>query len=142
MVRHDNLIISVASIQLREGRGMKEFVVYAKNKPGELARIAEALASRSVNIKAIASENSHPDAFLRIVTNDVNTARKALQQAGFKFQDKEILMVEMPDRPGELAKISKRLARGGVNIESIYLLEKGTVALVVDKMRKAMELLK
>lgn len=121
---------------------MKEFKVYSENKRGELAKIAEALAQSSVNIEAIASENSHPKSFLRVVTNDVNTTKKALSRAGYEFEEKTILVAELIDRPGELAKLARRMARAGVNIESIYLLEKGRVALVVDNWEAADDVLK
>jgi len=121
---------------------MKEFKVYSDNKRGELARVAEALAQSSVNIEAIASENSHPEAFLRIVTNDVNTTKRALSRAGFEFEEKNIIVLDLIDRPGELAKLAKRMTRAGVNIESIYLLEKARVALAVDDLEKAMKIIK
>ena len=121
---------------------MKEFKVYSDNKRGELARVAEALAQSSVNIEAIASENSHPEAFLRIVTNDVNTTKRALSRAGFEFEEKNIIVLDLIDRPGELAKLAKRMTRAGVNIESIYLLEKARVALAVDDLEKAMKVIK
>ncbi|MCK4454824.1 MAG: hypothetical protein KAU99_00595 [Thermoplasmata archaeon] len=121
---------------------MKEFKVYSDNKRGELARVAEALAQSSVNIEAISSENSHPEAFLRIVTNDVNTTKRALSRAGFEFEEKNIIVLDLIDRPGELAKLAKRMTRAGVNIESIYLLEKARVALAVDDSKKAMKVIK
>lgn len=121
---------------------MKEFKVYSENKKGELARIAEALALSSVNIEAIASEDAHPRSFLRIVTNDVNTTKKALVRAGYEYEEKNIIVVDLIDRPGELAKLAKRMARAGVNIESIYLLEKARVALAVDNPEKALKALK
>ncbi|MEE8182685.1 MAG: hypothetical protein V3T94_00865 [Thermoplasmata archaeon] len=121
---------------------MKEFKVYSDNKRGELARIAEALAQSSVNIEAIASENSHPEAFLRIVTNDVNTTKRALSRAGYKYDEKNIIVLDLIDRPGELAKLAKRMTRAGVNIESIYLLEKARVAMAVDDLKKAMKVIK
>ena len=121
---------------------MKEFKVYSENKRGELARIAEALAGSSVNIEAIASEDSHPKSFLRIVTSDETTAQKALKRAGYEYEERGIIVIDLIDRPGELWKLARRMAKVGVNIESIYLLEKARVAIAVDKPEKAMKLLK
>ena len=124
---------------------MKEFKIFMKHKPGELAKVAETLASRAVNIKAIASESKEDDAFLRVVTNDVNTATKALDEAGITYVQNDILNVFLIDRPGELAKVAKKLGRAKVNIESIYILSqkdgKTELALVVDNMAKADSLL-
>src|SRR5439155_901843 len=53
----------------RAGR-MKEFKVFVTDKPGELARVTEALSGAAVNIRAIASEAKHDNSILRVVTSD------------------------------------------------------------------------
>ena len=118
--------------------------MYVADKPGELARVTEALAARSVNIRAIASEGSKEQSFLRVVTNDVATTQKALEAAGLKFTLAEIVIMELLDRPGELSKVARRLARNGVNVESIYILgskdgvtEIAIVASDVEKAKRA-----
>ena len=120
---------------------MKEFKIFVLNKPGELARVTEALASQAVNIRAIASEGGSDKGFLRIVTGDVATTERALKNAGFQFELHEILDVELLDRPGELAKIARRLARAGVNVESIYILGskggKTLIGMTVSDMERA-----
>jgi hypothetical protein len=125
---------------------LHEFKVYLLNKPGELARVTEALATRAVNIMAIASESGTDRPFLRIVTNDASTATKALDTAGFDFEQNGVLSVELLDRPGELAKIAKRLARARVNVESIYIIGKKNgqteLAVAVDDEKKAKKALK
>lgn len=125
---------------------MREFKVYVNNQPGELARVTEALAGRAVNIRAISSEAGETKPYLRIVTNDVNTTEKALRTAGFNFDQNGVLSVELIDRPGELAKVAKRLSRAGVNVESIYIVgKKGgktELAMVVDNEKKASKALK
>lgn len=125
---------------------MKEFKIFVKHKPGELARVAETLAGSAVNIKAIASESIGEQALLRVVTNDVNTTTKALSESGTKYKQNDILTVSLIDRPGELAKVAKKLGKAKINIESIYILGqkegKTELALVVDDMKKAGELLR
>jgi hypothetical protein len=120
---------------------VKEFKVFVKDKPGELARVTEALAEHAVNIRAIASEGGHENSFLRIVTSDVVTTEKAFKLAGIKYEANDLFTVELMDRPGELAKIARRLARAGVNVESIYILgsknAKTEVGMVVSDMEKA-----
>jgi len=125
---------------------MKEFRVFVANRPGELARVTEALAAHAVNIRAIASETRNAASFLRVVTNDTQTTEKALRLAGLKFETSEIMTVDLADRPGELAKVARRLARAGINVHSIYLLGSKTghteVAMVVDDVGKATAALK
>jgi len=111
-----------------------------------LARVTEVLASGPVNIRAIASEGDSERPFFRIVTNDIATTEKALRKAGLEYKLSDILSIELLDRPGELAKVAKRLARAGINVESIYILStrsgKTELALNVSDMNKALEVLK
>jgi hypothetical protein len=122
---------------------MKEFKIFVKHIPGELAKVTEALASRAVNIKAISSEAIGDEASLRVVTNDVNTTIKALEEAGNKYVQNDLLTLTLIDRPGELSKVAKKLGRAKINIESIYILGqkdgKTEVALVVDDLKKAQQ---
>lgn len=128
------------------GACLHEFKVYVNNQPGELARVTEALAGSAVNIRAISSEGGSPEPFLRIVTNDVTTTKKALKVAGFNYEQNGILTVQLIDRPGELAKVARRLARAQVNVESIYILGskggKKEIAMVVDDEKRAQQVLK
>ena len=123
------------------GREMKEFKVFVADKPGELARVTEALANAAVNIRAIASESKHESTYLRVVTSDVQTTEKALSNSGLKYELSDILSLELIDRPGELAKVARRLARAGINVHSIYILGskngRTEIALVVDNIERA-----
>jgi len=120
---------------------MKEFKVFVADKPGELARVTEALANAAVNIRAITSESKHESTYLRVVTSDVQTTEKALSNSGLKYELSDILNLELIDRPGELAKVARRLARAGINVHSIYILGskngRTEIALVVDNIERA-----
>lgn len=125
---------------------LKEFDVYVQNKPGELAKVCEMLGSHGVNIKAIASERGNVRPMIRIVTDDETTAKSALARSGIPYDLRDVLAVKMSDRPGELGKIARKLARVMVNVDSIYMIGKddGTtdIALTVDNIQKAENALK
>lgn len=125
---------------------MKEFDVYVKNKPGELAKVCELLGNQGVNIRAIASERGGDRPFIRVVTDDEATTKTVLSRQGIAFDHREVISVRMLDRPGELGKIARKLARGMVNVEAIYILGKDggatDIALTVDDPKKATGLLK
>lgn len=123
-----------------------EFKVFVHKQPGELARVTEALATHAVNIQAISSESESDSPFYRVVTNDVNTTRKALEGSGLAYEENEILVADLIDRPGELAKVARRLTRGGVRVSSLYILGsqdgKTQIAMTVDDLARARRLLK
>lgn len=123
---------------------MRQFEIFINDRPGELAKVTDALAMNGINIMAIASERCE-NPLIRIVTDDERSTRSALNKANMKFKENELMVIELQDRPGELSKMAKRLAKSGVNVESIHILSKGTsttsIALVVDNYKKASEIL-
>lgn len=123
---------------------MKQFEISVNNRPGEIAKVTDILASNGINIMAIASERCE-NPIIRIVTDDDQSTRSALSKANMKFRENELTVLELNDRPGELSKVAKKLARAGVNVESIHILSNGTdttsVALVTDNYKKTSEIL-
>lgn len=105
---------------------MKEITVIVENRIGTLANIAEALGGAGVNIEAISAYGQGVDAVFRLVTKDPTSARKALEKiSGIKnISVADILVVKMPNRPGELGKITRKLANRKVDLESVYILGK------------------
>jgi hypothetical protein len=104
---------------------MKEITIVANNEVGSLAVVAEALGSVGVNIEAISAYGSNNNAVFRVLTNDVATAIKALSKwPQFRVTEAETIIYNMTNRPGELGKITRKLANRGVNLESVYIVSK------------------
>ncbi len=123
----------------------KQFDVYVQDRPGEVSRVVEALAHNAVNIRGIATDTGAGRPRVHIITDDDNSARSALKGAQLEFEEQEVIVVSMADKPGELAKITRKLARGGVNINSLFMLGPMTpleeVAMTVDRLEAAKKLL-
>ena len=103
---------------------VQEITVITENKVGVLADICGLLGRSGVNIEAISAQGLGESGIIRLVTGDVKTAVRELERAGAKIRVAEILTVKLNDQPGELGKIARKLARAGVDIESLYLLSK------------------
>lgn len=121
---------------------MKQFEVQAKNQIGEMAKLAETLSNNKINIKAVATEK---DA-IKLITENEKTTRNVLEKAGYRFVEKDIIIVPMKDNPGELAKVARKLAEVGVNITSTFNMDKErgkvVLAMTVDDLKKARKVLK
>jgi hypothetical protein len=100
---------------------MNAFLIELDNKVGELARITEAIAAQNINITAISGATGGGSGNVAVMTADEAATRTALQGAGCSFREMEVTDVALPNVPGSLAKASRRLADGGVNIEALLL---------------------
>ena len=104
---------------------MKEIVIVASNDVGSLAAVAETLGSVGVNIEAISAYGVDNKAVFRLITNDVATTIKALSKLpGLELKEADTIVYKMINRPGELGKITRKLANRGVNIESLYIVSR------------------
>lgn len=105
---------------------MKEITVIVENRIGTLASIAEALGGAGVNIEAISAYGRGTEAIFRLVTTDPTSAKKILDKVpGMKeLIIADILTVKMPNRPGELGKLTRKLANRKIDLESVYIMGK------------------
>ena len=100
---------------------MTEFAIRVSHRPGELARVANALARYGVNIKSVTAQANGSEAILRVLPDNAEPARAALTQNQIAFEESEVVIVLLENRAGELAKVSERLAEANVNLRAIYL---------------------
>jgi hypothetical protein len=100
---------------------MRDCSIQLTNKPGDLARVAEALARRGVNIKALTALSVSGVAMARILPDDIVAARSALEAANIRFTESEIHLVLLENRAGILANVASRLGDAGINLEAIYV---------------------
>jgi hypothetical protein len=100
---------------------MKDCSIQLTNHPGDLARVAQALARRGVNIKALAGISIGGVATARILPDDIVTARSAFEAANIRFTESEVHIVLLENKPGILASVTNRLGDEGINLEAIYV---------------------
>jgi hypothetical protein len=124
---------------------MRDFAMQLTHRPGELARVANALSSQRVNIKSVAGLAIDKYVTVRIIADDVEAARTALESANIRYEESEVIQVLLENRAGELATVSTKLADGGVNLRAIYLTGIAgnlvELAIVPDDVKKAKRLL-
>ena len=98
---------------------MQVFLVDLKNKPGELARAAEAIAAKGIDITGISGATCGDSGRAAVITNDHATTKAVLTEAGFKFTEMEATDTALRQQPGTLAKAARRLADEGINVEAL-----------------------
>lgn len=124
---------------------MREFVIHATHRPGEIGRVANELAKVGVNLKSMAAMAFGQQGLIRLLPDDVEATRGALQQSNTRFEEHEVVTVLLENKAGELAELADKLANAGVNVLAIYLTGRVDdlveLAVVADDPKKAKKLL-
>jgi hypothetical protein len=123
----------------------QQFTVRLKNEPGALARLAETLAERGIDIRWLGAGASGRSGCAVLMTNNDSQAREVLRGARYTFLEGEVLTVAVEDQPGSLARTTRRLAEAQVNIQGVLVLGrrqgKAELAFTVDDVARARRVL-
>ena len=124
---------------------MRDCSIQLTNKPGDLARVAQALARRGVNIKSLAALSINGMAMARILPDDIVVARSAFEEAHVRFTESEVHLVLLENQAGVVASVTERLGGAGINLEAVYItgIADGLIelAIVTDNPKKAKKIL-
>lgn len=124
----------------------KQLAIFLDNRPGTLARLAEALADAKINIYAISTSDTVDHSVIRLVVSDYRKAISIFEEHGTLVVEDDVLLVEGSNKPGELARIAYKLAEAKVNIEYCYSAtpadaKKGLLIMRVSNPAKALKVL-
>jgi hypothetical protein len=124
---------------------MRDFAIPIGHRPGEVSRVATALAHKDVNIKSIAALGIGNQAMLHILPDDVEAARSALKESRIPFEEHELVTVLLENKAGELAEVTGKLANAGINLLALYVVglegELVELAIAADDVKKAKKVL-
>jgi hypothetical protein len=98
----------------------KQLAIFLDNRPGMLARVADALAESKINIYAITTSDTVDHTVIRMVVSDYRKALHVFEEHGTLVVDDDVLMLNRSNKPGELASLARKLADAKVNIEYCY----------------------
>ena len=114
-----------------------QFVVQLKNVPGAMAILAEELAERGVDLRAIGGGGLGNSGHVIMTTADDETTKQVLDEGGYEYVEGESIIAEVDDKPGGMARTARELADAGVNIHGHLFLgrwgDRAMFAFVVDK---------
>jgi hypothetical protein len=100
----------------------KNLTITLEDRPGILAELGEALGGAGVNIEGFCGYASGGTGTLHLLIEDPQAARYALTDAGFEVAaEREVLVVDVEDRPGALGVVARRIAEADVSLDLAYL---------------------
>ena len=105
----------MAKVQVRN-----EVMFKAPTRVGLLADVTEALDKHGVNILAIGAYDKGDAGEFLMITSNNKLAYEALGDLGGEMDMQSVVVAEVPNTPGELAKISRKLADHNINVSQVF----------------------
>jgi hypothetical protein len=99
-----------------------DLVIELENTPGALAEVAAAISDAGVNIAAATCVGTGEQAELHILVPHAEAVRHSLAISHLAVtREREVVVVDVEDRPGVLADLTRRIAKAGVDLELVYV---------------------
>jgi hypothetical protein len=122
----------------REERNVIDLAIELENRPGALAEMGEALGRAGVSVEGGGAWVVDGVGVAHFLFADGAAARRALEAAGIRvLAAREVVVQRLrQDEPGQLGKLTRRMAEAGINIEVLYSDHDHQLVLVVDDVAK------
>ena len=113
---------------------IKQLSIFLQNRMGSLSKPLEVLTVADVNIRAMCMADTSEFGILRLVVDNPEKGKEALEQNNFLVKMTEIIAIEMHDAPGGLTSVLNIIRDNNIDLEYLY-------AFTHDKKDKAILLL-
>jgi hypothetical protein len=105
-----------------------DLVIDIENTPGALAEVAAAISDAGVNIAAATCIGGGRQAELHILVPHAEAAKHSLAISHVAVnREREVVVVDVEDRPGVLADLTRKIAKAGVDLDLIYIATRNRV---------------
>ena len=119
-----------------------DLIIDVDNTPGALAQVAAAISDAGVNIAAATCIGPGDRAELHILVPHGGAARHALAISHLAVsREREVVVVDVQDRPGVLADLTRKVARAGIDLDLVYVATRNRIvfgAADLDGLRSAL----
>jgi hypothetical protein len=105
-----------------------DLVIDIENTPGALAQVAAAISDAGVNIAAATCLGPAQRAEIHILVPHAEAAKHALAISHVAVtREREVVVVDVEDRPGVLADLARKIAKAGVDLDLVYVATRNRV---------------
>jgi hypothetical protein len=105
-----------------------DLVIDVDNTPGALADVAAAISDAGVNIAAATCVGPGARAELHLLVPHAEAGKHALGISHLAVtREREVVVVDVEDRPGVLADLTRRIAKHGVDLDLVYVATRNRV---------------
>jgi hypothetical protein len=115
-----------------------DLTVILRNVPGTIADLGEATGNAGINLIGACGFECGGEGVMHVLVEDGAAARRAFEEAGMEVRaEREVVVADVQDRPGGLARVARSVADAGVNVDLVYLTADGRLVLGPDDIDRA-----
>jgi hypothetical protein len=97
----------------------EEIFLTTENKVGKLEEVAKLIKESGINVRAINAYAVANKAHFRLLTSDNVKSKEILRKVG-TVENKEVIIVDMPDEVGQLHTLASKLKEANIDLDHIY----------------------
>jgi hypothetical protein len=99
-----------------------DLVIELENEPGAIARVASAISDAGVNLAAATCMGTADRVELHVLVPHAEAAKHALALSQLSVsREREVVVVDVEDRPGVLADLTREVAKAGIDLDLLYV---------------------
>ena len=98
----------------------QQLSVTMPNKIGLLAEVTIFIAAAKINIEAICAYEMEDEGCFMLITNSTAKTKKILLNMGAEVETDDVIMVEMPNKPGQIHRVAKKISDAGIDVHYVY----------------------
>lgn len=99
---------------------IKQLSIFVENKFARLEAIIDCLSKNNINLRALSLADTADYGVLRVIVDDADKAKKALNDMGVIAKLTDVVAVYIDDRSGGLASVLSILKNAEISIEYMY----------------------
>ncbi|MBF0595008.1 MAG: ACT domain-containing protein [Candidatus Omnitrophica bacterium] len=94
----------------------KQLNIFVDNKPGRLNAVTEALAQKGINIFIFTIQDRGDFGLIKLIVDKPEDADEILRNKGFASALKDVVLVSVKDKPGNLHRLAMALQEKKINL--------------------------
>ena len=103
-------------------KSLTDLSVAMDDRPGAIAELCLALQRAGVTVEAICGDITEGAEMDHFLVDDAATARRVIARQGCAVRrERDVLVIDLEDRPDAFGEATRMVATAGVNLDLIYL---------------------
>ena len=111
---------------------VSQISVFLENQPGRLMKVLDSFEAAGVNVRGYSASDTGDYGIARFILDKPDVALDVLRRRGCAATQAQVVCIRLPDKPGELARVTRIIAEAGINVLYSYSLISTIIAIHVD----------